>query len=452
MFIVAQRNVFLPEDVDSRKVLRRRKSFYKRSTMDNNFHVAVTFILWFCSNVAWAQPALETSELHLSTIQGKDAILPCMTFITDTSELNGYKVTWTNPMKAIITYNQEVITYDKRFSVLKPYATDWNLRISRVQKSDSGKYTCSINTTPVEMKAVFLHVQVSPRISSEAQVEVKEGDTLKVYCNVTGDPFPTVSWYKNNEVLPKFTGDVLQINVTARTDDGIYKCVAINGVEPNAYVDIDVDVLYPPMVKLFHESISQYRFKDVVLICNIYGNPKGHEKWFRNGEEIHTNWKYKVENYTDEEGRWTTSLLIRYLDKNDFGEYICHVASRLGSDSASVQLYEITSSTSTKSTVATVKSVLDITTKKILPSENNPLSAGHFTSVDINGDAEKTSLDSNRQTGTKHKESYDLVDVNGINSSKFLLAHSLTTYLIYTNIVTCWIFSLFKDYHNLIHP
>ena len=57
----------------------------------------------------------------------------------------------------------------------------------------------------------------------------------KLYCNPTGGPIPTKTWYKNNQLinlkLPRYSQDVngsLIISLVDDTDRGQYKCVAAN--------------------------------------------------------------------------------------------------------------------------------------------------------------------------------------------------------------------------------
>ena len=69
---------------------------------------------------------------------------------------------------------------------------------------------------------------------------VEEGTDVEVYCNVTGNPDPTVIWrnVKTGEIIE---GKLFKITNISRNQAGEYKCTANNtcGVD-STMVDIDV--------------------------------------------------------------------------------------------------------------------------------------------------------------------------------------------------------------------
>lgn len=50
-----------------------------------------------------------------------------------------------------------------------------------------------------------------------------------------------------------------------------------------------------PTVHLSTDRISQYRHKSVVLDCHVTANPVEEVTWYKNANELVTNWKYKLE-------------------------------------------------------------------------------------------------------------------------------------------------------------
>ena len=79
---------------------------------------------------------------------------------------------------------------------------------------------------------VFLFT-VKPQILSEPEdVTAASGQSVKLLCNVTGDPDPEVIWSKEDGVLPKKRvvrqNKFLTISQVTPDDEGIYVCDARN--------------------------------------------------------------------------------------------------------------------------------------------------------------------------------------------------------------------------------
>jgi len=49
---------------------------------------------------------------------------------------------WRDPKSTVLTFNLVIQTSDKRFSIVRPYESDWSLRITNVQSKDAGNYSC----------------------------------------------------------------------------------------------------------------------------------------------------------------------------------------------------------------------------------------------------------------------------------------------------------------------
>ncbi|XP_060586612.1 protein CEPU-1-like [Ruditapes philippinarum] len=306
-------------------------------------------------------PVMETTKhIQISIIQGKTAILPCMINFNDVDddERRKYSVIWTDRRDRTISVNENVIMNPRKFVISHPYPNEWNLRIVRVRSTDHGEYRCQVNSDPVQTKFVVVIVQVPPRIQRSEDVEVMETETLTIYCNATGNPPPTVTWYKDGEKLPGFTGEKLVIDKALRNNSGLYRCEAKNGIDPSNSEIITVNVLYSPTVLVATSRISQYRFKSIVLNCNVLANPTATISWIKNGQYLHDNWKYKQMEFEQSDGSQSHNLEISYLERLDFGDYICFAINQAGSDSEVISVTEITTSTvDTKSTVmsATLK-------------------------------------------------------------------------------------------------
>lgn len=292
------------------------------------------------------EPNFHLPVMNVTYVAGTTAILPC-----SVEHLGSYSIVWANPKATTVTLQDRRITDDSRISVERPTTTSWNLHIRDVDPSDGGIYSCHINTAPVKVKRINLIVQLPPKIIdhlSSSDINVKEGETVSLVCNVTGIPQPTVTWYRQRrhdsgvreQVGPP--GEVLIIHNVTRYCDDIYTCVANNGVPPNSYRKVAVTVLFPPDVRLPIKRMGQVRGKETILDCMITAVPLGIMVWKKDGRELKKSWKYRIEPYDESGNTYTLSIRIIDLDENDFGEYTCVAANVLGKDEETMILYDAT--------------------------------------------------------------------------------------------------------------
>lgn len=55
-----------------------------------------------------------------------------------------FQVMWFHPSMKLLSVDEDIRTDDRRVSVDHPYATEWNLKIDNVRRSDQGNYTCAV--------------------------------------------------------------------------------------------------------------------------------------------------------------------------------------------------------------------------------------------------------------------------------------------------------------------
>jgi len=58
-----------------------------------------------------------------------------------------------------MTYDDRRVIDDTRFSVMRSHINQWNLQVRQVRDDDAGRYRCTVNTSPVRSKVVYLHVR-----------------------------------------------------------------------------------------------------------------------------------------------------------------------------------------------------------------------------------------------------------------------------------------------------
>ncbi|XP_005091399.3 limbic system-associated membrane protein [Aplysia californica] len=318
------------------------------------------------------QPRFDLVTKNVTVVAGQTAVLPC----TVENLGKSFRVVWMSPRHKTLTLQDRRIITDERISLERPYVREWNLHIRKVMISDAGIYQCQINTNPVQLRQVMLHVQepahIIGQLSSALSVMVREGETIELVCNVTGFPTPTVTWYRIHAGLSKeerggasgkeqigMEGEVLVIHNVSRYCDDRYQCLAFNGVPPADSREIRVHVQFPPEVRLPNKKIGQIRGRSTILECQITAYPHSLNKWRRNGEDIIRGSKYSTELYNEGANKVTLSLKVQSLTAEDYGEYECVSENALGRDSQSMLLYEYRSpvkkTTTTTTTTTTTR-------------------------------------------------------------------------------------------------
>ena len=69
------------------------------------------------------------------------------------------KVAWLYVNSVPLTLDDRRVIDDTRVSVVKSHLNEWNLQVRHVRHDDAGRYRCTVNTTPVRSKVVYLHVK-----------------------------------------------------------------------------------------------------------------------------------------------------------------------------------------------------------------------------------------------------------------------------------------------------
>ncbi|XP_041817181.1 brother of CDO isoform X2 [Chelmon rostratus] len=115
-----------------------------------------------------------------------------------------------------------------------------NLLIDAVGEADSGTYVCRADNGigSASSATVLYDVQVfePPQVTVELQQqEVVYGETVRFTCQARGKPTPSVMWLHNARPLApsprhRLTSRVLRVSNVGPQDDGLYQCMAENGV------------------------------------------------------------------------------------------------------------------------------------------------------------------------------------------------------------------------------
>ncbi|KFD70456.1 hypothetical protein M514_00956 [Trichuris suis] len=249
------------------------------------------------------------------------------------------------------------------------------LKIHNAKEEDVGEYRCEVfNCKGVASSKAQLSVTVGETSEAvkalEAPLFVKtltscsltEGEHLQLNCAVSGQPTPTIQWFKNGEEI-KATGLVkieslpegiltLVVQNAHVGDSGMYRCLATNEAgECSTEATVSVQGKYFPSIIQFFplntacetmeleelaetapEFVQVLHFCDVaetqegILSCKLTGFPKPQVRWFKDGVPIQPSEKYEM--VTDDNG--LVLLKVHVAGREDSGEYRCEAFNSRG--------------------------------------------------------------------------------------------------------------------------
>ncbi|XP_064423971.1 basement membrane-specific heparan sulfate proteoglycan core protein isoform X10 [Latimeria chalumnae] len=212
------------------------------------------------------------------------------------------------------------------------------LRIPVVERSDEAEYFCKASNSAGEHTArAVLYVQSTnlPLVQvSPQQIEVQEGETLRLYCRASGTPTPTISWRKHNGELPqqadrKNIGTLVIPEISA-ADGGAYLCVGSSSAgSSEARIDVAVRrVSRPPVLVRIHPSLATvHRGGMLELNCIVTGQPRARVAWYRPGGHLSRNHQVL-----------DSRLRILQASQADAGQYVCRVSNGFGMQETSVMV------------------------------------------------------------------------------------------------------------------
>ncbi|XP_041859531.1 basement membrane-specific heparan sulfate proteoglycan core protein isoform X3 [Melanotaenia boesemani] len=239
------------------------------------------------------------------------------------------------------------------------------LTLTAVDSADEGDYTCkALNTHGEHTARASIFVQKSnpsglgtqPQVQVSPQnVEVHEGETLRLYCRASGSPTPKLTWLKNGGQIPpqaipshgfhQFKSnslDVLQRRIEelqARmdrtdigtllipnikmSDSGTYMCIGSNSIGSSS-APIKVNVLKTAdqsaaLISIQPSLADVQEGESLDLNCFAHGDPPPRVTWTRASGRLSSNHQVLG-----------SRLRILSATPDDSGEYICRVQSNHG--------------------------------------------------------------------------------------------------------------------------
>ncbi|CAH1269079.1 HMCN1 [Branchiostoma lanceolatum] len=146
-------------------------------------------------------------------------------------------------------------------------------------------------------------------------VQVIEGKSVTIRCNVESNPPSTIRWEGTRGVLLPGSEPELHISATTRNQNGTFICTVTNSIASTAN-RTTVEVLYPPKIltKVQHRRVTVGA--KLILECVAEGNPAPTIIWLNSSNSAHL----------------ANPLVIPVVSYSMTGKYICIAASSRFSD------------------------------------------------------------------------------------------------------------------------
>uniref|UniRef100_A0A671X7U1 Limbic system associated membrane protein n=1 Tax=Sparus aurata TaxID=8175 RepID=A0A671X7U1_SPAAU len=265
---------------------------------------------------------------NITIRQGDTAIIRC--YVDDKVS----RVAWLNRSN-IIFAGQDKWSLDPRVDLVTKGQLEYSLRIQKVDVYDEGSYTCSIQTKQQpKTSQVYLIVQVPPNIYKVSEdITVNEGSNVTLSCLASGRPDPAITWRLLNPSADPLDGEeYLDIIGIMRNQAGRYECKASNDVKSDVkYVNVVVN--YPPTIKKTQSSETQVG-RMGTLQCDATAVPTPEFEWYRDDKRLSNSQGINIQI-----SGTTAILVIANVTEEDYGNYTCVAANRLGVQNASLFLY-----------------------------------------------------------------------------------------------------------------
>ncbi|KAK1896325.1 Neuronal growth regulator 1, partial [Dissostichus eleginoides] len=246
------------------------------------------------------------------------------------------KGAWLNRSSIIFAGNDKW-SVDPRVSIVSSVGDkhEYSLQIQKVDVSDDGQYTCSIqserNPRP---KLLNLIVKVPPKIYDiSSDITVNEGINVSLICTASGKPEPSISWRHITPSARKYdNGEYLNITGITRDQAGDYECSALNDIASPDTKTMKVIVNFAPTI---HEMKSHGvgLGRTALLRCEAAAVPPPTFEWYKGEKRINKGQGIDIKSLSSR-----SVLTVNNMTEDRYGNYTCVATNKLGTANASVPL------------------------------------------------------------------------------------------------------------------
>ncbi|XP_078540256.1 titin-like [Lissotriton helveticus] len=224
------------------------------------------------------------------------------------------------------------------------------LMFSRVDKNDSGEYTCKAeNNVGAASTKTTLSVQerqLPPSFSRKLKdIQETLGLPVKFECRINGSEPIDVSWYKDGSILAddynlqtSFIDNIATLQILGAEKDhaGQYFCTATNPIgtaSSSARLTL-TEPKRPPFFDRKLVPVSTAIGQSADFECQVTGTQPIKVMWVKDNKEIRSGGNYSITHLGN-----TAHLKIFKVGKGDSGQYSCQASNDVGKASCSAELF-----------------------------------------------------------------------------------------------------------------
>lgn len=261
------------------------------------------------------KPHFEPTEKEINVIEGQVAKIEC--------KVDGHPkptISWLKGGRPLQSNN----------IILSPRGD--TLMILKSQRFDGGLYTCVASNGYGENEQDFkVNIWTKPYIDEPIDQTPKAvaGGFIMFKCPALGNPTPTITWKRGEEVLSTddkykiFEPTTLQVTAAEVSDQGTYTCVATN--EAGSLVTkYSAEVIGKPTFERKGDNVYEVIEDEVITMdCGVTSRPLPEITWFRGDKALYLSDNYKISS----DGMQITVNKARL---SDGGKYTCRASNEAG--------------------------------------------------------------------------------------------------------------------------
>nr|CAH7752768.1 unnamed protein product [Callosobruchus chinensis] len=299
----------------------------------------VLIILVQCSCETEDLEKVSEFSSHPTTVKAREnntVLLPCYLNTLSNDAAYAIAVRWYKDNDLLADSSNESVLVPDRHVLWE----NGSLEITVVQPLDTGEYTCEIER-PEPWGAIkqkhAIEVLNSPSVEPYPPtgfLQVRLGEEVRMSCKGTGVPYPIITWYYKGEEMQLLDHrELLKFTASDRRLAGTYECAAANGVGEPARGAIELKITYPPEVSTTRAWMHTAPGHRAHIECKVAADPLAAVIWLKG--EVPVPIDSRVLALVDGDKH---TLLIRNVQRSDFGIYTCRATNDLGQGEQHIQL------------------------------------------------------------------------------------------------------------------